>query len=77
MPKAPIRRKGVQKNLCLDADAAALFPLLSANSNAYGRLVSELLRQEMVRRETRQEMIRDMQALAQREGVGAEGRGRA
>jgi hypothetical protein len=68
MQEAPVKplRRGVQKNISLDADAAALFPVLCENSRAYGKFISELLRQEMVRRETRQQMIREFQEMAGR-----------
>jgi hypothetical protein len=63
---APIVRRGVQVNLCLDVDVIPLMKLLSPSSKRYGALISSLLRQEMVRREERQAMLKELQALVPR-----------
>ena len=47
-----------------DHDALDLLSVLAPSKKAQGRFLSELIRQEQVRRETRREMIADMQAAA-------------
>jgi hypothetical protein len=49
-------RRGVPKNLSLDHDAVLILKELSPSTKGYGRLVSELLRAEMTRREERQRL---------------------
>jgi hypothetical protein len=50
----PVRR-GIAKYLTIDLDAIAALEELAVGPGAQGRLVSELLRQEIVRREERQQ----------------------
>lgn len=53
MPRSTRRGKAVC--FTLDYDALELLPHLRPNSKAFGLLVSELIRAEAVRRETRKE----------------------
>ena len=50
---AAIPRNGIPKNLTLDPDAVVLLGLLNQGHKGQGRLVSELIRAEVVRREER------------------------
>jgi len=51
------RRCGIAVNITVDHDALDLLRFLSPGQRTQGRFVSELIRQEMIRRETRQEML--------------------
>jgi hypothetical protein len=51
----PVRR-GKSKQLTLDFDAIAALEELASGPGAQGRVVSELLRAELVRREERQRL---------------------
>ena len=64
-------RNGKSAVFTFDHDALELLPLLAPGKRAQGRFISELIRQEQVRRETRQEMLQQMQAAALREAVSA------
>ena len=65
----PVRR-GKPKNLTLDLDAIAALEELAPGPGAQGRVVSELLRAELCRREERARMRRE--ALAAPVGVSHE-----
>jgi len=60
----PTRRCGRPLNFSIDADAVDIMHALVPSTKAYGRFISELIRQEMVRRETRQEMMQQIQTAA-------------
>jgi hypothetical protein len=67
----PVRR-GKNKQLTLDLDAIQALEELAPGPGAQGRVVSELLRAELVRREERQRQRQERQQAAL-EGVGADG----
>jgi hypothetical protein len=67
----PVRR-GRNKQLTLDLDAIQALEELAPGPGAQGRVVSELLRAELVRREERQRLRHERQQAAL-EGVGADG----
>jgi len=46
----------------MDVDARELIPLLTDNKKSIGKLLSELVRAEFVRRETRAEMLAEWKA---------------
>ena len=64
----PIRR-GVAKQFTLDFDAVAVLEALAPGPKAQGRLISELLRAEMCRREERAR-LREAVLEALQEPVG-------
>ena len=49
-------RIGVAKNLTLDIEAVEMLEALSAGRHAQGRLLSELIRREAIRREERAQL---------------------
>jgi hypothetical protein len=58
--RKPIRR-ATPVLLAMDADALELLRLLSPSTKRYGSTLSELVRQEMTRREERRRVVREMQ----------------
>jgi hypothetical protein len=64
----PVRR-GKSKQLTLDFDAIAALEELAPGPGAQGRVVSELLRAELVRREERRK-LRELQQAALVEVAG-------
>ena len=66
----PVRR-GVAKQFTLDYDAVAVLEVLAAGPKSQGKLISELLRAELCRREERARMRQAViEALAEPVGVG-------
>ena len=62
LPMASPHRNGRAAVFTFDHDALELLPLLAPGKRAQGRFLSDLIRQEQIRRETRREMIAEMQA---------------
>jgi hypothetical protein len=50
-----------------DHDALEILPLLAPSKKAQGRFISELIRQEVIRREERQKFLAEL--VAQQSGV--------
>ena len=68
----PVRR-GVPKQFTIDHDAVQVLEALAAGPKAQGRLISELLRAEVCRREERARMRQAVEkALAEPVGVSDE-----
>ena len=58
----PLRKTGRSMCIQMDVDARELIPLLTDNKKSIGKLLSELVRAEFVRRETRAEMLAEWKA---------------
>ena len=54
---APMRRAGIAKTLTLDRDVLPLIPYLVESHKGVGRLMSELIRAEVTRREERARVL--------------------
>lgn len=58
-------RRGVSKNVSLDADAVLILKELSPSTKGYGRLLSELLRREDERRRERQRLREELHSAVE------------
>jgi hypothetical protein len=57
---ATIIRRGKAVTLTLDHDAAALLRVIAPSNKGHGRFLSELIRNELVRREERQKVLAEL-----------------
>jgi hypothetical protein len=68
MPMSP--RRGKLVHLTLDHDALGILEAIAPGSKHYGKLLSELLRQEIVRRQERHKVLEELREQGEAALVG-------